>query len=161
MNLKRKLVKKGVSPVIATVLLISMVVVIAAIIFIWFRAIGKEVITKFGKNVELACDDVEFNAEYTSANGILSIVNTGNVPIYSVKLKIGKDRGYVTKDIRDVDSNWKDSGLLQGGVFVSQDLSSLTSGAETLLIIPTLLGESDKGERVHVCAERNGFEVVV
>jgi len=39
--------KKGVSPVIATVLLIAMVVVIALIIFLWFRGLTKEAITKF------------------------------------------------------------------------------------------------------------------
>jgi flagellin-like protein len=43
--------KMGVSPVIATVLLVAMTVVIALIVFLWFRQIGKEVVTKFGENV--------------------------------------------------------------------------------------------------------------
>ncbi|MEK6917843.1 MAG: archaellin/type IV pilin N-terminal domain-containing protein [Nanoarchaeota archaeon] len=150
----------GVSPIIATVLLVAMTVVIALIVFIWFRQIGKETIMKFGENVELVCGDVSFRAEYV--NNQLSIVNEGNVPIYSLVLKVGKNRGFQTYDIRNEDPAWKDTGLLQGGSFVSQDLSTQVSGADSLVIVPVLLGESDKGERTHVCDEKQfGQEVVV
>ena len=59
--------KRGVSPVIATVLLISMVVIIGIIIFLWFRGMVGETVTKFGKNIELACEDVVFDASYSTS----------------------------------------------------------------------------------------------
>ena len=37
--------KKGVSPVIATVLLIAIVIVIGLIIFLWFRSLTKDALT--------------------------------------------------------------------------------------------------------------------
>ncbi|MEK6945837.1 MAG: archaellin/type IV pilin N-terminal domain-containing protein [Nanoarchaeota archaeon] len=152
----------GVSPVIATVLLVAMTVVIALIVFIWFRQIGKETIMKLGENVELVCGDVSFRAEYV--NNQLLIVNEGNIPIYGIVLKVGKNRGFQTYDLRNdiPSSGWKDSGLLQGGSFISQDLSAEISGADSLVVVPVLLGESDKGERTHVCDEKQfGQEVVV
>ncbi|MAG78897.1 hypothetical protein CMI40_00795, partial [Candidatus Pacearchaeota archaeon] len=42
--------KKGVSPVIATVLLVAIVVIIGLIIFQWFRGMTQESIIKFDKN---------------------------------------------------------------------------------------------------------------
>jgi flagellin-like protein len=154
--------KMGVSPVIATVLLVAMTVVIALIVFLWFRQIGKEVVTKFGENVELVCGDVSFTAEYV--NDQLSMVNTGNVPIYSIILRVEKGRGFDSYDIRDDigDANWKETGLLQGGSFISQNLNTEVSGADRLVIVPVLLGESKDGERTHVCDENQfGYEVVV
>ncbi len=78
--------KRGISPVIATVLLIAMVVVIGLIVFLWFRGMIEEEGTKFGKNVKLVCDDVNFEASYSG--GVLSILNIGNTPIYKMKIKI-------------------------------------------------------------------------
>jgi len=105
--------KKGVSPVIATVLLIAMVVVIALIIFLWFRGLTKEAITKFdGQNIELVCMDVSFEASYSS--GVLYIANLGNVPIFGMKMKILSDGSYQTVDLS---SGWPTSGLNQGATY--------------------------------------------
>ena len=58
--------KMGLSPVVATVLLIAMVIIIGIIIFLWFRGFTHESITKFGvRNVELVCGDVNFQATYS------------------------------------------------------------------------------------------------
>ena len=66
--------KRGVSPTIATILLIALVIVAAIIVFVWFKSMSKEAVTKFGdKNIELVCEDVEFEASYIG--GILSISN--------------------------------------------------------------------------------------
>ena len=54
--------KKGVSPVIATILLIGIVIVIGLIIFLWLRSLTQEAVTKFDKNVELFCEDFNFDA---------------------------------------------------------------------------------------------------
>lgn len=156
--------KKGVSPVIATVLLISMVIIIGVIIFLWFRGMVGETITKFGENAELACEDVVFDASYI--DGILYLSNDGNVPIYNMNLKIVGDRGHTTSDLK-VMSEWGnlgDWGLNQGKTF-SGDISDYegVSDAEKIILIPVLLGSTDKGEtKEFVCDEEQyGFEIIV
>ena len=156
----KKTSKRGVSPVVATVLLIVMVIILALIIFLWFRSLNRESITKFGgKNIELVCDDVSFSADYSF--GILTISNIGNVPIFGMNVKIVGQGSHETKEIKDLSTSWPATGLKQGGIFVSEDLSSQFSGANNLVLIPILAGSSDKGEKTHVCEERQGQELVL
>ena len=62
--------RRGLSPVVATVLLIMIVIIIAIIIFLWFRSLAKEAVTKdlgFGEeNIELVCDDVVMDVRYNN-----------------------------------------------------------------------------------------------
>lgn len=152
--------RKGISPVIATVLLIAMVVVIAVIVFLWFRGLTGEAITKFGgKNVKLVCKDVSFDASYLG--GILSLSNTGNVPIYGIKAKISDAGGYETIDLRDVEGlSWPKIGLPQGGVF-SGNIGDEVSESADLVLIPVLRGKAEKGEKIYVCDEQYGKEIFI
>ncbi|MBM3228537.1 hypothetical protein FJZ20_01475 [Candidatus Pacearchaeota archaeon] len=152
--------KKGVSPVIATVLLIAMVIIIGLIIFFWFRGLTKEAITKFGGvNVELVCEDVQFQAAYSPTVGTVSISNLGNVPIYDLRLKISGAGRHKTVELREIDATWPALGLRPGKSFLSQDLSSTIGEAQEILIIPVLLGSSSSGEQTYVCDERFGYEI--
>ena len=64
--------KRGLSPVVATVLLIAIVIIIGLIVFLWFRGMTEETITKFGtENIRFACDDV-----YFEENTIQKMVDT-------------------------------------------------------------------------------------
>ena len=151
--------KRGVSPVIATTLLIAMVVVTGLIIFLWFRGFTEEAVTKFGgTNVKLVCGDVRFESSYSS--GSLFLSNIGNVPIYSIKLKVESPGSYETLDIENIVGNWPVTGLNQGGVF-SADISSSVSGAEKIVVIPVLRGTSDTGARTHDCDEQYGEEIIL
>ena len=92
--------KRGVSPIIATVLLIGMVVALALIVFVWFRSFTRETITKFeDENIELACDRIELQASYSG--GDLSVANIGNVPVYDIRVKLFSAGGYTIKNIRE------------------------------------------------------------
>ena len=104
--------KRGISPVIATVLLIAMVIVIGLIIFIWFKGMVGESVTKFGKNIQLVCDDVDFDASYSSSEETLQLVNIGNVPIFKMNMKIFGARSHSTEEIEV-----GDGGLNKGGTF--------------------------------------------
>lgn len=148
---KRK--KTGLSPVIATVLLISIVVVIGMIIFLWARGFVKEEGTKFGRNIKLACEDVEFEADYTG--GELSVVNSGNVPIYRVKLKISSDGSFQTKELTESD-NWPEFGVKQGEAYGPENVD--ISG-DKVLIIPVLIGSSGSGQKIYTCEGRYGYEI--
>lgn len=149
--------KRGVSPVIATVLLIGIVVALALIVFLWFRSFTQEAVTKFGgENIQLICSDVQFDAGY-SAGGELDLSNTGNVPIYSFSLKtIGSQGSYQTTDLSQIFGNWPKTGLNQGAPF-SGNIGSLTSGANQIVVDPILRGTTSSGqEESFTCADQYG-----
>ncbi|MEX0921119.1 MAG: archaellin/type IV pilin N-terminal domain-containing protein [Candidatus Pacearchaeota archaeon] len=152
--------KKGVSPIIATVLLVAIVVIIGLIIFLWFRSLTEEAVTKFGgQNIQLVCEDVEFLVSYSSS-GIFSISNTGNVPINNINLEISEGRDHRTKSLSELSDDWSTLGLRQGESF-SGDLSEEFSEADEVFAIPVLMGTSESGEKPHVCEERHGKEVSI
>lgn len=153
-----ELKKRGVSPVIATVLLVGMVIVLGLIIFLWMRSLAQEIITKEGENIELACDKVEFTA---SKVGDSLTISNGNVPIFDFAVKISVNGGYDTVDASELfeneDPNWPRTGLNSGRVFSST--SDKIQGEITL--IPILLGKSDSGgQKKFTCNEkRHGQKV--
>lgn len=153
--------KKGLSPVITTVLLIALVIVIISIVFLWFRGMVEEGVTKFGKNIKLVCDDVEFEASY--ASGTLSIVNTGNVPIFRMNLKMAQGGNYQTKEITEFSNeNWPDTGLNQGGSFSASGIGEeFVSGTDKIIVLPILIGTSDKGKKTYICEGQYGKELTI
>lgn len=83
--MKRYFGKRGLSPVIASVLLILLVLVLAVIIFLWARGFIGEQIEKFGKPIEDYCSQSNFDV---SINGnYLEIRNSGNVDINHFDIK--------------------------------------------------------------------------
>ena len=144
--------KKGLSPVIATVLLISVVIVIGVIIFLWFQGMTEEAVTKFGgKNVKLVCEDIKFEASYSSGN--IYISNTGNVPIYEIKAKVYNSGSYSTNILK---TNWPSTGLSPGDSY-----SGPISAGEKIVLIPVLIGESESGRKAYSCEEKDGIEIKV
>jgi flagellin-like protein len=152
-NRHNHLNKKGISPVIATVLLIAMVVVIALIVFVWFRGMVGESVTKFGKNIKLVCDDVSFDASYSG--GELQLFNTGQVPIFKMNMKRSEAGGYSTEEI-EIDSGG--SGLTTGGTF-----SGIVNvgNSEKITLIPILVGTSASGKKTYICEGRYGKEIIL
>lgn len=145
--------KRSVSPIIATVLLIALVIIIALIVFQWMKGFTKEAVTKFdGENIELVCDDVQFDASYSA--GTLTIQNSGNIPIYNFDVKAEYLGGHETNALENFD------GLNQGGVF-SEEIS-IPDGTTTITLIPILLGVNKDGEqKTKACEERQGKEIFV
>jgi flagellin-like protein len=152
--------KRGISPVIATVLLIGIVVVIGLIVFMWFRGISEEAITKFeNKNVRLVCDDISLETGYSFGN--LYVSNSGNVPVYQLKIKTeGVNSNVATINHRDYD--WPRQGLLQGlrtNINISEIIDTKTN---RLSLIPVLIGSTeDNVKKTHVCDERHAIEVII
>ena len=159
--MRSKINKKGVSPIIATILLIALVVVIGLVIFQWFKGMTKEAITKFdGQNVELVCNDVSFDATYSA--GTLSISNLGNVPIYSMNLKIEEPGSHSTQNIKDISTTWPENGLNQGGVF-SEDIGNyIGSNTNTITLIPILIGvDKDGNRKTSPCKDNQGYPIYI
>jgi len=152
--------KRGVSPIITSVLLIAIVIVIVSVIFLWFRGMVEEGVTKFGKNIKLVCDDVNFEASYSA--GMLNIVNTGNVPLYRINLKISQGGSYQTKDLKDMSggTSWPQNGLGQGATF-SANVGSEVGSSEKIIVLPVLIGTSSKGKKTFVCEGQYGKEITI
>lgn len=151
--------KKAISPVIATVLLIAMVIVIGLIVFLWFRGMVEEEKTKFGKNIKLVCSDVEFEANYDSVSGKLDISNDGNVPIFSMKVQIFEEGSHTTKNLKDISNEWPATGLNSGRTF-SGNIKSEVGSASKIILIPVLVGISEEGEKAYTCDEaQHGYVI--
>ena len=144
--------KRGVSPVIATVILISIVVVLAIILFLWFRSMTREAITKFdGQNVEILCGDVSFSARYLDE--ILYISNEEVVPIYQMQLYASG--GGKKSEISWIDGNqWPVNGISSGRAMSGRvDFNGFTDAKE-IILVPVLLGISETGQKAYVCDEK-------
>lgn len=83
--------KRGVTPVIANILLIAIAIVLAAIVFIWARGFVQEGLQKQGEPVERACERASFDADIhrdSSGAYVLEINNRENVPLYGFNLYV-------------------------------------------------------------------------
>jgi hypothetical protein len=150
---------KGLSPVIATVLLITIVIIIALIVFLWIKGMTQEAITKFGdQNIQLVCGQVTFEASYNNPG--LAIRNPGAVPIFGMNVKVIGEGSHSTLDLRDSDA-WPKTGLNTGGVY-SDDSFVPGTGTNEIVLIPVLIGESESGRKTYVCDENQyGYSITI
>jgi hypothetical protein len=139
--------------------LVSMVIVIGLIVFLWFRGWQQDAITKFGKNVEMVCEDIKFSASYDVTTGELGIVNDGNVNVYDMSVKISQAGSHETKSLKNDFTGWPSSGLSSGGA-VSVILN-LGSSVTEINVIPVLAGKSETGSKSFVCDDRHGKEITI
>jgi len=111
------------------------------------------------KNIELVCDDVRFDASYSS--GTLFISN-GDTPIFGMDLKIFEERSHRNIKIRDLSgANWPETGLGQAGTF-SGSLGNELDSATKVILVPILIGNTKAGEKTHTCdGDRHGYEIIV
>jgi len=145
--------KKGLSPVIATVLLVALVLVLASVIYLWARAVIPEAIEKSGEIIENKCKEVVFDASYSAVDSILTVQNNGNVPIYGVRYGVGS---FGSLDYVEIQP-W----LLTAGVSQSKKVDfSLPQSGDEMSIIPIILGKSDNELKAFAC-EENGIVIEV
>jgi flagellin-like protein len=155
---KKIMKKRGLSPLITTAMLIALVIVIIAVIFFWFLGMVQEGVTKFGKNIQLVCEEVQFQADYDS--GKLNIVNNGDIPIYNLNVKMIDSGGtYTTEEIKKMTEGeeWPTTGLKQGEAFTKT--KAFSSG--TLELNPVLIGTSKSGKKTFVCGGDYGQKISI
>ena len=137
--------KKGLSPVIASVLLVALVLVLAAIIYLWARAFIPETVEKFGETIENSCPNVAFSATYSTTGG-LRVQNNGNVPIYGVQYGVEREGSLNYEDLIQ-------TPIATGG-FKVYNPTIEASSKDTIRVIPILLGKSSDGElKAFSCGE--------
>jgi len=155
--MKKGFKKRGISPVIATTLLIAIVVIIALIIFLWFRGVVGDYGEKFGKNIELVCEEVILGASYSG--GWIYVTNDGNVPVFKLNLKIESSGGYETAELNEMVDDWPETGLGIGGVYSGE--IDVSGTPDEIILMPVLMGTSDKGgKKTYACDEQYGYVIV-
>jgi flagellin-like protein len=144
--------KRGISPVIATVLLISITIVLALIIWVWAKSFILEKTEKFGEPIEFSCERVNFDAEAFTDS--IDIVNRGNVPLYGIEIK-ERGRGSVTQ------FNTFTKTITSGGT----DTISITDPAKELsgelTIVPVVVGENNGIKTSFTCDDSFGITTTV
>ena len=158
--------RRGISPVVATVLLILLAVILAVIIFLWARSILAEKVQKdLGKGpmqITDACKEVRFKADVSVNAGIavVEIENTGNVPLYGFEL-IKVSSGSKTRvgnasfapSIQAVKSG-------QSHSFTGVAVPNLNAD-DNVIVLPVLLGTSKDAKKQYTCEEDYGIPIVV
>ena len=136
--------KKGLSPVISSVLLILLVLVLAVLIFLWARGFITEQIEKFGKPIEQICESVDFEVYRIEGNknqDTLENLNRGNVNINSLEIKMFKDGDSEIKKF-DVIINSMSSIIKVFSLEMEGEISP-----DKIEIFPVLIGNV-KGEKL-------------
>ncbi|MBI2452542.1 hypothetical protein HYV50_05735 [Candidatus Pacearchaeota archaeon] len=150
--------KRGLSPVIATMLLVSLAVVLAVIVFFWARSFLAETITKEGVDIDQSCSSVDFEVEADSSlrELTITIVNKGDVPIYNVEIKkkgLGEE-----KTITDIENQ----NSISPGETATISLSSLDlRTGDEISVVPILLGETETYKKAYVCEDNYAKETTV
>jgi flagellin-like protein len=152
MFMKKVVGKSGLSPVIATVLMILLVLVLAAMIFLWARGFIGEQIEKFGKPIEASCSELNFEVEKvegTSGLDALEVVNRGDIDIFYLDVK----------KVSGGNSEMEKFGFpIDAGSSSKGDIDLTMSGGvvpEKIIVYPALVGStgSESSNQVFTCIE--------
>ncbi len=85
--------KKGISPIIATAILVALVVSLAVIVWLFLSGFVSEIVVKQGKPAATICvDNVKISAAISG--GQLTILNEGQVPLAGFIVKSGGSGKY-------------------------------------------------------------------
>ena len=133
--------KRGISPIIATILLVVIVMVLALIIFLWARGFVKESVRKQGASAQQKCEEISLSVAYV--NDVLEISNNGDVPIYRLEIE-KKNEGNIELQREVVKLKSGDSTTISVG-----------SEYEEIKVIPAILGETKTSKKIYTC--KNNF----
>jgi hypothetical protein len=137
--------RKGVSPVVISVLLVLLAVALASIVFLWGKSFVTEKIVKFSEPIEFSCEDIVFDAEAVASEGKIHVVNRGNIPLYGIEVR---KKGFGSVENVGV----FDTQSVTVGDTGSIDVTGLTSG-DTIVVVPIVLGESGDVKKSYVCSD--------
>lgn len=156
--MRRRKNKKGISPLLATVLLVAFVVIIAVLIWMWWANIVREQAEKEGQRTELRsiCESqVDFNIKNVECDGNLIHVfleNKGSTGIDNFQTQLSDDSGGTFDQYIEQD-------MIEGGAVEVTIDTSVFSGFgtwEKIKVFPVVA----RGGSYKVCADQaNEMEV--
>lgn len=147
--------KKAISPIIATVLLIALVVSASAMIYAWSKSFIAEQLEKFGDPIEIICDSVKITAQLSRAGSEyeLLINNQANVDIPQVNIKAyDKGRTYVRTFPADGSTLAQKAGT--GKVIFTLASFGDIESASKFDVTPLLIGKGKSGTKLHPCTDK-------
>ncbi len=155
----KKVNKRGLSPVITTVLLLVIVLAAVIFVFIWLlrflpeSIVKRDPVTKEEVDAREFCKEVSFQAGYNGSDILLS--NTGNVPIYAFNIEqvIGGGASTVVHEAIREDIGPGGSGKITSGEL------GLDSDASKLIIRPVLLGRRGEVREPYPCVNHPGISI--
>lgn len=166
--------RRGVTPVVATVLLIAIVVVLGVIIFFWAKGFLSESAQKGDRAVEQSCANAQFEAQVvaqasecptpssTPANpqfySAIDINNIGNTPIYGVQvLEYNQNAGSV--EVEPLSDQPFVGGTITVGKSSYACLGRVVANQDAFRIVPKLLAEQEEKKVVYTCPEKDGITI--
>ena len=149
--------KKGVAPIVATVLLIGITITLAIVVFAWTRGFVAEQIEKFGKSAEQVCDELSYDADIVSTGANLYdfyMTNRGNIPIYAIDIKkIGPGKSQIDRRTISIAAgqSTKESITLERSIYTS------------VLVMPVILGNArgTANKKAYACPQQYGKQIEV
>jgi len=129
--------KRGISPVIATVLLIIMAIAAGLFVFMFMRGMIGEQVEKFGKPVENWCGQMSYDA--TISGNAIEINNMASVPIYAINVQVS--RGGQSSVIFARPSE----GIIGPGQISSINVNM--AGADKIKVTPLLYGKGKNSNK--------------
>lgn len=143
--------KMGISPVIATILLIAIVVILALIIFLWATRVIEEGVEKNGLPSYQVCSEIKLKAEYNEAQEKLQVINTGTIPVYEFQVKKTIGGREVIQPKSEDGSSAENVG--RGLALGQSTIISITGNPDKIEIIPVILGETETSKKIDVCED--------
>lgn len=143
--------KRGISPVIATVLLIAITLVAGVVIVVWARSFVGEQATKYNQPIANACGQISFVADASISGSVINVVNKADVPIYGIKLMTTGTSGSSVQIGDNIISREDRTGTLKVGETGTFPLPTEASGYTEFKVIPVILGESGGKQQYYPC----------
>lgn len=137
---------KALSPIIATVILISLVVTLSIIVWIFLGGFIKELVVKQEKSADAVClDEVEISAsvEDLSLDQVI-VSNDGDAPIAGVNIWVKASGGEGRQKFYNCPLESGAASAELCAFTTGEDFSDLISGCEKVTITPVLLGKGQK-----------------
>jgi len=135
-----KMKKRAISPVIATVLLIAIVVILALIIFLWARSFIGETIRKSNMPADKACELINLQVSYSGNS--LDVINQGNVPLYRMEVRKISGGSIEKETINE---------RLSAGNAISKEIGE---GYDSIEVLPVILGQTQTSKKSYTCKNK-------
>jgi flagellin-like protein len=163
-DMKRGINKKGLSPIVATSILIVIVIVLAIIILLWARGFIKEAVIKeiagSSKRAEEFCREIGMRGFVNEdLEETFGFENTGTIPIFAYRINLEESGS--SKIIRV--GNEKGGSVNPGSIVIITDsiVKDIQpySSYDSVKIIPVLLGKVEGSTQSYDCPEINGIDI--
>lgn len=146
--------KRGVSPIVATALLIGIVITLAGIVFIWAQGFIQEGLSKRGEPIERACDVTSFEASvfHEAGSYVLEVNNRADIPLYGFVVKELGEGEAITHDVSP--------SPVESGSSTRLTLPSFQlAGVQHIIVIPILRGQKGGDYDQFICPDNIGVGV--